>query len=111
MFDQIQLNNDPHSQYKFIVSCKDTEACKGGSLAVTDANPPTDTFTPTIRLCPKFFDPNTPQAKNDLDSKELKRNPRRRDNSWCQPQQPFSFFETAGTTVLHEMTHLDKLGG
>ena len=94
-------------QLKFIISCKDSSAC-ADSLAVTDAAPLTDTFTPTIRLCPLFF--TSPRTANDLESKETKRNPGRRDDSWCQPNQPFEFFETAGHTFLHEMTHLDQLG-
>ena len=95
-------------QLNFIVSCKDSLACVD-SLAVTDAAPLTDTFTPTIRLCPTFF--TSPRTTKNLDSKGTKRNPSRRDNSWCQPNQPFEFFETAGHTFLHEMTHLDQLGG
>ena len=94
-------------QLNFIISCKDSSACVD-TLAVTDAAPLTDTFTPTTRLCPLFF--TSPLTANYLESKETKRNPGRRDNSWCQPNQPFEFFETAGHTLLHEMTHLDQLG-
>lgn len=94
-------------QLKLIITCKATDEC-GDSLALTDAKPNTDSFTAKIRLCPKFFTDD--RTKNFLDSKGTKRNPGRRDNSWCQPGQPFSFFETAGHTFLHEMTHLNQLG-
>ena len=111
MFGSIQAGSSGDSgnafQLQFIISCKETDDCKK-SLAVTDSAPQTDSFTPTLRLCPLFF--TDPRTKNTLSSKTLKRNPGRRDNSWCQPNQPFSFFETAGTTFLHEMTHLDQLG-
>lgn len=107
----IAHNNDPtNAVYNFIVTCKNDPICDGGSLAVTDAPPPTDTFTPRMRLCPKFFDPATPQTKNNLSSKNFVKNPGRRENSWCQPGQKFPFFEVAGTTILHEMTHLDGVG-
>lgn len=111
MFGKIQAGSSDDSgtgfQLKFIISCKETSACKD-ALAVTDAAPITDSFTPIIRLCPLFF--SSERTKNNLDSKELKRDPDRKDNSWCQPGQKFDFFETAGHTFLHEMTHLDQLG-
>lgn len=111
MFDKIQAGSSDDSgtgfQLKFIVSCKETSDCKD-ALAVTDAAPISDSFTPTIRLCPLFF--SSERTKNNLDSKELKRDPGRKDNSWCKPGQKFDFFETAGHTFLHEMTHLDQLG-
>lgn len=94
-------------QLKFIITCKETDDCKD-SLALTDAKPGTDSFTPMVRLCPKFFTDD--RTKNTLNSKTLKRDPGRRDNSWCQPGQPFRFFETGAHTFLHEMTHLDQMG-
>ncbi|SLM34209.1 Metallopeptidase, catalytic domain [Lasallia pustulata] len=111
MFGSIQAGSSGDSgnafQLNFIISCKETDACKD-ALAVTDSAPATSSFTPIIRLCPLFFTDD--RTKNFLDSKSTKRDPGRRDNSWCQPNQPFSFFETAGHTFLHEMTHLDQLG-
>lgn len=65
---------------------------------------------PTIRLCPLFFDPKSPHTKKDLGSKEFKKNPGRRGNSWCQPGSKFADIETAGNALLHEMTHLDEVG-
>lgn len=112
MFSSIQSGSSGDSgnafQLNFIISCKETDACKD-SLAVTDSAPATNTFTPTIRLCPNFF--TDIRTTTFLESHTLKRNPGRRDDSWCQPGQPFSFFETGGHTFLHEMTHLDQLGG
>ena len=94
-------------QLKFIITCKETDDCKD-SLALTDAKPNNDHFTARLRLCPKFFTDD--HTKNNLASREYKRNPGRRDNSWCKPHQPFTFFETAAHTFLHEMTHLNQLG-
>ena len=37
-----------------MISCLEMDSCPG-SLAVTDSDPVTDGFTPTIRLCPLFF--------------------------------------------------------
>jgi hypothetical protein len=114
MFSVIAQNNDPtNPPFQFQVSCKETDDCGSGdtaSFAITDPDPRTDKFMPTIRLCPRFFDPKTPQTKNDLDSKEFKKDPGRRDNSWCKPGQKFADLETAGNTLLHEMTHLDEVG-
>ena len=59
-------------------------------------------------ICPYFF--SAPETAKNLSSKEIIRDPKRRDNSWCQPGQKFSDFETAGHTLLHEMTHLDAVG-
>lgn len=111
MFGNVQAGSSGDSgdgfQLTFIISCKETDNC-ADSFAVTDTDPVTNTLTPIIRLCPLFF--TDPTTANNVDSKQVKRNPGRRDNSWCQPNQPFSFFETAGHTFLHEMTHLDQLG-
>ncbi|KAI4267640.1 MAG: hypothetical protein LQ337_008258 [Flavoplaca oasis] len=113
MYSGIQAGSSGDSgnafQLKFIITCKKTDDCKD-SLALTDAKPNKDDFTAKIRLCPKFFDENEERTKNHLTSKELIRDPKRRDNSWCQPNQPFKFFETASHTFLHEMTHLNQLG-
>lgn len=111
MFSNIQSGSSGDSgngfQLNFIVSCQSTPLCEK-SLAIADSAPMTDSFTPTIRLCPLFF--TDPRTANLLTTKSTKRDPRRKDPSWCQPGQPFSFFETAGHTFLHEMTHLDQLG-
>lgn len=113
MTNAIYDGSSDDSGIKFTTSCKDTDACDsgapdGGALAATDAAPLTDDFKPTIRLCPQFF--KDPRTINNLTSKSYDA-PGRRVNTWCQPGQPFKFFETAGHTFLHEMTHLDQLGG
>lgn len=59
-------------------------------------------------ICPPFF--TAAETAKTLDSKKIKRNPTRRDNSWCQPGARFGDFETAGHTLLHEMTHLNAVG-
>ncbi|KAM0794074.1 hypothetical protein BDR22DRAFT_877048 [Usnea florida] len=111
MFGNIQSGSSEDSgnafQLDFIISCKSTDLC-ANSLAIADVEPISDSFTPTIRLCPQFF--TSPRTALFLNDKTTKRDPKRKDPSWCQPGQPFSFFETAGHTFLHEMTHLDQLG-
>ncbi|KAK7755405.1 hypothetical protein SLS62_002632 [Diatrype stigma] len=57
-------------------------------------------------LCDRFFNANTAQTKQNLGSKM---NGTRR-GQWCQPDEQFPFFEVAGLTLLHEMTHLDLVG-
>ena len=34
----------------------------------------------------------------------------KRRGGWCQDGENFPFFEVAGLTILHEMTHLDIVG-
>lgn len=75
------------------------------SLAVTDATPQDGNTLRQIKLCPLFFKHD--RTKNNLDSKSYKGD---RRGSWCQKGQRFRDFETAGHTILHEMTHLDALG-
>jgi len=71
---------------------------------------------PIERLHPENTSlPSFLRLENDSDAKQSEfqsdqKHPRRKDNSWGKPGQPFSFFETAGHTILHEMTHLDQLG-
>lgn len=57
-------------------------------------------------FCDLFFNPSTKQTKQDLTTKIL--GPKR--GQWCQTGEQLPFFEVAGLTVLHEMTHLDKVG-
>lgn len=79
------------------------------SLAITDAAPRALPAVAQILICPLFF--TAPETAKDLQSKTYKTNPGRRDPpSWCSPGQKFADFETAGHTLLHEMTHLDALG-
>lgn len=111
MYGGIQAGSSDDSgngfQLKFIITCKETDDCKD-SFALTDAKPNKDDFTAKIRLCPKFF--SDKRTENFLTSKSFKRNPKRNENSWCQPGEPFEFFETASHTFLHEMTHLNQMG-
>lgn len=58
-----------------------------------------------MKLCPLFF--TAAETANNLSSKAYNGDKR---GSWCQTGQKFSDFETAGHTILHEMTHLDALG-
>jgi hypothetical protein len=57
-------------------------------------------------LCDRFFSANTAQTKQDLNSKEIGK----RRGQWCQPGENFPFFEVAGLTMFHEMTHLHIVG-
>lgn len=57
-------------------------------------------------LCDRFFNSNTAQTKQNLDTKKIGT----RRGQWCQTDEQFPFFEVAGLTLLHEMTHLDLVG-
>lgn len=82
---------------------------RDNSLAITDATPRALPAVAQMLICPLFF--TAPETAKNLASKSYKTNPGRRDPpSWCSPGQKFSDFETAGHTLLHEMTHLDALG-
>ena len=63
---------------------------------------------PVMNICPLFF--TAKETQNNLDSKNYNTKPARRENSWCKVEQKFSDFETAGHTLLHELTHLDAIG-
>ena len=114
------INGEPEpkvtlNQFKVHVTCQDPDKLsqqKGtSSLAITDVSPVTDDFTPSVLFCPAFFDPKEPRTQNNLNSKTYKKNPGRRDPpSWCMPNEKFKFFEVAGHTVLHELTHLNEAG-
>ncbi|MCJ1425284.1 hypothetical protein MMC29_003172 [Sticta canariensis] len=106
----IQQNNDPtNAPYNFIINCDPTgevlKDCKNGegSYAITDPTvPQDDNDHKSIWLCPLFFTGD--QTKNDLpnteDADKLK--------AWCD-QKDYTFFTTAGHTLLHEITHLDAM--
>ncbi|KAI1822079.1 hypothetical protein F4861DRAFT_516337 [Xylaria intraflava] len=103
------------NQFKVHISCQDDSSCKNAgagtkSLVITDAKAISSSFVPTIRFCPQFFQANEARTKNNLDSLPYKKNPGRRDSSWCKAGQKFNAFEVAGTTVLHELTHLNEAG-
>ncbi|KAI9780189.1 MAG: hypothetical protein M1816_003161 [Peltula sp. TS41687] len=76
--------------------------CKN-SLAITDAQP--DNGQREMKICANYF--THPWTIQSLDSKELKKNPSRRENPWCQPGHKFHWFSVRGETLLHEMTHFD----
>ncbi|KAI4112291.1 MAG: hypothetical protein LQ345_006539, partial [Seirophora villosa] len=106
----IQGNNNPtNAPYNFIINCNPTgdneELCKAdkGSYAITDPSvPKDDNDYKSIWLCPLFFTGD--DTKNDLpdteDGDKLK--------AWCD-QKDYTLFPTAGSTLLHEITHLDAV--
>lgn len=57
-------------------------------------------------LCDRFFKADTAQTKQDLSSKKIGT----RRGQWCQTNEKFPFFEVAGLTMFHEMTHLHTVG-
>jgi hypothetical protein len=60
-----------------------------------------------MKICGNYF--THPWTMNSLNSKELIKNPSRRDNSWCKTGNNFRWFSVGGLTLMHEMTHLDGL--
>ncbi|KAL0261754.1 hypothetical protein SLS55_003184 [Diplodia seriata] len=76
------------------------------SLAYTNPSPADDDNpVPEMTICPAFF--TNAGTKNDLGSKSYIPDKR---NSWCQTDYKFKDFETAGHTILHELTHFDAVG-
>jgi hypothetical protein len=57
-------------------------------------------------LCDRFFRNSEPRTKNDFQTKKFDDS----RNGWCQPNEEFPFFEIAGLTIFHEMTHLHTVG-
>ncbi|KAL8703681.1 MAG: hypothetical protein Q9201_003135 [Fulgogasparrea decipioides] len=112
LWSMVAANNDPtNAPYTFSVRCAKTDdtGCKasrtgGASLAITDSQPEDGEHAREMKICPLFF--TADQTKNNLDSKKYDGDKR---GSWCQTGQHFKDFETAGHTLLHEMTHLDSL--
>ncbi|KAL8678715.1 MAG: hypothetical protein Q9186_004949 [Xanthomendoza sp. 1 TL-2023] len=112
IWSMVAANNDPtNAPYTFSVRCAKTDDadCKasrkgGASLAITDSQPEDGQHAREMKICSLFF--TADQTKNNLDSKKYDGDKR---GSWCQKEQHFKDFETAGHTLLHEMTHLDSL--
>ncbi|KAI0895016.1 hypothetical protein F4806DRAFT_497718 [Annulohypoxylon nitens] len=101
------------NQFKVSITCQDAPICSGSgtkSLVITDLRPGNNTFIPRMRFCPQFFKPQEMSTSRNLDSLPYKLNPGRRDESWCKPGYKFRDFEVSGTTVIHEITHLDEAG-
>jgi hypothetical protein len=61
-------------------------------------------------ICPLFFSTSSKETAHNLDSRKFVKPARGKDNSWCAPGNIFSWYEVAGLTLLHEMTHLDVVG-
>ena len=110
VWSAVASNNDPtNAPYTFSVRCAkdDDNDCKASSssLVITDARPQDGDTLREMKICPLFFRADVTQ--NNLDSRTYDGDKR---GSWCQSGQHFKDFETAGHTLLHEMTHLDALG-
>lgn len=73
-------------------------------LAVTDSAPQDGDMLREMKICPLFFAANA--TRFNLQSKIYQGE---MIGSWCRPEYRFKDFETAGHTLLHEMTHLDAL--
>ncbi|OTA69085.1 hypothetical protein K449DRAFT_428499 [Hypoxylon sp. EC38] len=105
-----QINLD---QFNVHITCEDSPLCSSigsQSFVITDTNAARNGFVPQMRFCPQFFDPKESHTKNDLDSFPYIQNPKRRQASWCKPDTKFRDFEVAGTTIIHELTHLNEAG-
>ncbi|KAB2574501.1 hypothetical protein DIS24_g6748 [Lasiodiplodia hormozganensis] len=101
LWSMVAANNDPtNAPYTFSVRCG--KRCPSGSLAITDSVPQDGNTPREMLICPYFF--KAAETKNNLDSKKYTA------DGWCKSGQHFSDFETAGHTILHEMTHLDAVG-
>ncbi|KAI0842898.1 hypothetical protein F5Y06DRAFT_284266 [Hypoxylon sp. FL0890] len=100
-------------QFRVHITCEDSPKCRTRttqSLVITDSKAGTDSFIPRMRFCPQFFNPTERHTMNDLDAFPYTHNPTRRQSSWCKPGNKFRDFEVAGTTIIHELTHLNEAG-
>ncbi|KAF3015289.1 hypothetical protein E8E14_007472 [Neopestalotiopsis sp. 37M] len=98
-------SNHEGQGYTITIKCgsdQDKDNCGASVLAATSPKPD----DPTMVLCDRFFSANTVQTKQDLSTKKIGS----RRGQWCQPGEQFPFFEVAGLTMFHEMTHLDVVG-
>lgn len=101
------MNNDPYNApYQFTIRCVDScTGHKANALSFAETTPAIDDVTRReMMICPLFF--TGALTANNLDSKSYDGD---EPGSWCQTGQTFRDFETAGHTILHEMTHLDAV--
>jgi len=98
-------DNDGGQGYFIDIRCgnsEDPQTCGGSSLAGTNARPGQSVMV----LCDRFFRNSELRTKNDFQTKKFDDS----RNGWCQPNEKFPFFEIAGLTIFHEMTHLHTVG-
>ena len=109
MLEAIAEDNDPSDDtsvgYSYLVKCGSDQAPECGPMSLALTNPRPGNAGQMV-LCDRFFNPNTKETKNDLNSKPSTN----KRGGWCQSNEKFDFFEVAGLTILHEMTHLDIVG-
>lgn len=79
-------------------------------MAITDAQPQDGNNLREMLICPLFFKDNSKETNHDLDFRKFDKPKRNQNDSWCAPGNNFPWYEVAGHTLLHEMTHLDALG-
>ncbi|CAG8961996.1 hypothetical protein HYFRA_00014104 [Hymenoscyphus fraxineus] len=94
--------------YNFAILCGDDkdDECGPSVLAATSANPKISSMV----LCDRFFSSNTAQTKQDLNTKVFAPDKPRQRGQWCTENEQFPFFEVAGLTIFHEMSHLHIVG-
>jgi hypothetical protein len=119
-------SNDMNYAIEF--ECRDVPSCKQKiteqSAMVTTATAGGPNIVKTIEVCPAFWIGGGTAYLLD-DSKRTRPSPPWRSTGdsrtdWCGKQdsrgdpnvsaREHQFFATAGTTVLHELTHLDSMG-
>lgn len=92
---------DPINRYAVQVTCGDDQNAECPVMrvfAVADEWP-----GGKISFCDIFFSTRTDETRMDLGHRGFDA------SGWCRPYETFDFFEVAGVTVLHEMTHLSDL--
>ncbi|KAK8130590.1 hypothetical protein PG999_002970 [Apiospora kogelbergensis] len=98
-------DNDGGAGYFIEIKCGSDQGpgdCSTGVIAATSPKP----GETIVILCDDFFKASTKPTKQDLSSKKLGT----RRGQWCQPGEDYPFFEVAGVTMLHELTHLHTVG-
>ncbi|KAF2797951.1 hypothetical protein K505DRAFT_333832 [Melanomma pulvis-pyrius CBS 109.77] len=114
VWSMVESNNDPtNAPYTFSVRCgkKTDKSCKSGkSVGVTDSKPQDGNTLREMLICPLFFKDDSKETTHNLDFRKFEKPKRGQDNSWCAPGNNFIWYEVAGHTLLHEMTHLNAFG-
>lgn len=114
MLQTIYNNNIPSTEdggYTITVKCGSDQDSTCGTSSVFASTNPRPGDAGQIVLCDFFFidwgSNPTKSTRYDLTSKLFTT----KRGGWCQTGEDFPFFEIAGLTVLHEMTHMDIIGG
>lgn len=112
LFSAVAENNDPtNSPYDFVIDCGPDDDCTDDTYVLTESDPE-DGGPRTMLICPAFW-----RAENANVTRLLPSDPynQAQKDQWCESEHEsktnnYRRFVTAGHMLLHEITHLDKVG-